>query len=377
MLYELFSAEDVARARRYHRPLYLLLPLDLGLSLGVPAVLAFGPWVFGPLDGLPWWARALLLPALVVLATTLVRLPLAFWRGYVHERAWGFSTQTLAGWAADRAKGLALAVALTAVPLCALVALARALPGAWPAVAAPGAALLVLALVTLAPVALEPLFNRFRPLADEQLAADLRALAARAGVPVRDVLVADASRRTRHTNAYVSGLGRTRRVVVFDTLLERSAPAEIRLLVAHELGHRRYRHVALWAAISMAGAAGLTLALWGLLSWHAVLGAIDASGAGDTRIAPFVLLVVGAAELAGLPLATALSRRCERAADRFSLEVTRDLPAFEAVHRALGVDNLIDLDPPRAVYVLLSTHPTQPERIAAARRWAEAGTVAT
>ncbi len=101
----------------------------------------------------------------------------------------------------------------------AAVGLARAWPSWWPLPAAAGLALAVLALTFVAPVVLEPLFNRFRPLEDERLAGALRALADRAGVPVRDVLVADASRRTTRANAYVSGLGPTRRVVVWDTLL--------------------------------------------------------------------------------------------------------------------------------------------------------------
>src|SRR5204862_2530403 len=133
-------------------------------------------------------------------------------------------------------------------------ALARAFPQAWPLVAAPGAAVIVLVLGLLAPVVLEPVFNRFAPLDDEALSADLRALADRAGVPIRDVLVADASRRTSKENAYVSGLGRTRRVVLYDTLLGRADPPQLRLVVAHELGHRRARHVAKGTLLAMAGA---------------------------------------------------------------------------------------------------------------------------
>src|SRR5207302_8681948 len=129
---------------------------------------------------------------------------------------WGFSTQGAGGWLLDRVKAFAVGVALTSLGVLGLVGLARALPRAWPLVAAPGAALLVFALGLLAPIVLEPLFNRFAPLEDPGLAAELRALAERARVPVRDVLVADASRRTRKANAYVSGIGRTRRVVLFD-----------------------------------------------------------------------------------------------------------------------------------------------------------------
>src|SRR5436190_3462090 len=370
---QLFTPEEVERARRYHRPLYIALLVDTTLGLVVLSLLVFtraGSWLYALVEELPWWGRALLFPILVLAILTLLRLPLAFWRGHLRERRCGFSTQTAQGWLLDRAKGYAVAAVLTAVAVLAFVTLARALPEAWPAAAAPGAALLVLALGFGAPIVLEPLFNRFRPLGDPKLAGELRKLAERAGVPVRDVLVADASRRTRRENAYVSGLGATRRVVLFDNLLNESEPRQVRLVVAHELGHRRARHVERGTLLAMAGAATVVLVLWGLLSWSALLEAIGASGPGDSRVAPFLLLVASVFELIGLPLGPVLSRRWEREADLSSLELTRDPEAFESAHRRLASANLADLEPPRTVYALLFSHPTPPERIAAARAWA-------
>jgi STE24 endopeptidase len=371
--HQLFTPEELERARLYHRPLYIALLVDTTLALVVLSLLVFtrlGSWLYALVEELPWWGRALVFPILVLGVLTLLRLPLSFWRGHVRERGWGFSTQTTRGWLLDRAKGFAIAAVLTAVAVLSFVALARALPSVWPAVAAPGAALFVLALGFVAPIVLEPLFNRFRPLDDPALAGELRALGESAGVPVRDVLVADASRRTRRENAYVSGLGATRRVVLFDNLLEASEPRQIRLVVAHELGHRRARHVERGTLLAMAGAATVVLVLWGLLSWPALLEAIGAFGPGDPRVAPFLLLVVSVFELLGLPLGAALSRRWEREADRSSLELTRDPEAFESAHRRLARANLADLEPPPAVYALLFSHPTPPERIAAARAWA-------
>jgi STE24 endopeptidase len=372
-----FTPDEVERARRYHRPLYIVLLVDTTFGLVALSLLAFtrvGSWLYDVVDELPWWGRAFLFPILVLGALTLLRLPLSFWRGHLRERRWGFSTQTAGGWLLDRAKGFAVAAVLSAVAVLAFVALARALPGAWPAAAAPGAALLVLALGFAGPIVLEPLFNRFRPLGDPALAGQLRALAESAGVPVRDVLVADASRRTRRENAYVSGLGGTRRIVLFDNLLDASEPRQIRLVVAHELGHRRAGHVERGTLLAMAGSAAVVLVLWGLLSWPALLEAIGASGPGDPRVAPFLFLVVGVFEIIGLPLGAALSRRWEREADRSSLELTRDPEAFESAHRRLARANLADLEPPRAVYGLLFSHPTPPERIAAARAWARRAT---
>jgi len=370
---EEFTSEQVDRARRYHGPLYLAALADLVVSLGTLGVLAFGSpgdRVDRALHGLPWWGRALVLSTIVVAVPFVVRLPLSFWRGYLREKAWGFSTQTLRGWVADRLKGFAVGAVLTAIAMVGFVGLARVLPRAWPLAVAPAGAVLVVALSFVAPVLLEPLFNRFSPMADPELSESLRALSRRAGVPVRDVLVADASRRTKKENAYVSGLGRTRGVVVYDTLLSRGGPREVRLVVAHELGHRRLRHVARGTELAVAAMAVAVAVLWLLLRTDAALGAVGASGPGDSRVIPFVFFVATALQVAFLPFESALSRRWESAADRFSLELTGDFEAFVASHRGLELSNLLDLDPPRLVYVLAFSHPTPPERIAAARRWA-------
>ena len=203
---------------------------------------------------------------------------------------------------------------------------------------------------------LEPLFNRFDAARGRPARrAICVALATRAGVPVRDVLVADASRRTRKVNAYVSGIGATRRVVLYDTLLREVPQPELEVVVAHELGHRRARHVAKGTVLAMLGAAAGTLVVWALLP--------DPQ---DPAIAPTLLLISAVLELLALPFEAALSRRWERVADRFSLDVTADREAFRAVHHELALANLGDLDPPRLAYLLLFSHPTAPERIAAA-----------
>jgi STE24 endopeptidase len=372
---EVFAQEQVERSRRYHRPVYVVRLLGIALGLLTFGLLSFSPLgdaLYSPVEDWPWWSAAFAFAALVVLVTWLVQLPLAYWRGYLHEHRWGFSSQTRSAWFVDRLKGLGVSVVLTAVPLLLLIATVHVFPGWWPAVAAAGAALFVLLVGFVAPVLLEPIFNRFDPLPDEELAAELRALADRAGVPVRDVLVADASRRTTKHNAYVSGLGRTRRVVIWDTLLARGEPGAIRLVVAHELGHRRFRHVARWTAIAMALVAAFVVVLWVLLQWESLLDAIGASGPGDPRVIPFVLFLGSVLELAVQPFANAISRHWERDCDRFSLDLTRDPEAYEQTHHLLALENLGDLDPPKAIYLLFASHPTAPERLAAGRAWAAA-----
>jgi STE24 endopeptidase len=361
----------VERARSYHRPLYAVRLAELVLAVAVPGVLAFGQ-ADRLVDGVSWWwLEVIVLSAVVLLVGTLAQLPLSLYR-YRHERRWGFSTQSLRGWAADRLKSVAVGLVLLSAAMLGLIGAARVFPRAWPLVAGAGAAVLVLLLSFVAPVVLEPIFNRFRPLPDERLAGELRGLAERAGVPVRDVLVADASRRTRKHNAYVSGLGRTRRVVLWDTLLERSGEPELKLVVAHELGHRRFRHVAWGTALGMAGAAASVLTLWACLQSEALLDALGLSGPQDPGVVPFAVLLFTALDLAATPLGAALSRRFERTADRFSLELTNDPEAYEATHIGLARENLSDLDPPRLYYLVLHGHPTARERVAAGRAWKKA-----
>jgi STE24 endopeptidase len=138
--------------------------------------------------------------------------------------------------------------------------------------------LLALLLSLLAPPLFERLFNRFEPLADEELARDLRGLSEQAGVPVRTTLVADASRRTTKHNAYVSGLGPTRRLVIYDTLLRDSPVPELRGVVAHELGHRRYGHVARGTALAMLGAGAAVFALRVVFAWDGLVAAAGSDG---------------------------------------------------------------------------------------------------
>jgi Zn-dependent protease with chaperone function len=366
---DLFAPEEIERARAYHRPLYFALGADLVLEGVVLALIVFGPpgdWLAGAVGG-SWWAQTIEWTALVAGVSTLVRLPLSAWRGWLYERRWGFSTQTFRGWLWDRAKGLVVGVAISSLGFVLLLGAIRTWPRAWPAIGAVGAALFVLVLSLAAPLLLERLFNRFWPLPDLELAGELRELSNRAGVPVRTILVADASRRTRKHNAYVSGLGPTRRLVLFDTLLEDAPRGELRGVVAHELGHRRHRHVAAGTALAMGGAAAAVLILWGVLSWNALLSVAGASGPGDPRVVPLVLLTFFVLELVGLPFGSWVSRRWERTADRFAVELTHDGAAMEQMHRRLALANLADLDPPRLLYALLFTHPTPPERIAAAR----------
>jgi STE24 endopeptidase len=366
----LFTVEEIERASAYHRPLYLAVPVRLSIELGILAAACFsglGEALFDPVAGLVWWAEVTVLTASLIAITTLVMLPISFWTGFLRERAWGFATQSAHGYLADRLKGLLVGLLLGCATLLTLVGLARSLPRWWPLAAAAAAAGLVLLLGFLAPLLLEPLFNRFTPLQDEQLAQVLRQLSSDAGIPIEHVLVADASRRTTKQNAYVSGLGHTKRLVLYDTLLNNSDQPELRLVLAHELGHRRARHLAKGAALATVSALAFVLLLWALLQWPALRNALAIDGPGDPRVVPFVLLLATSLQIVSAPFGAAISRRWERTADQLSLQLTADPNTFEQTHRKLARANLADLNPPQLAYLTLFSHPTPAERITAAR----------
>jgi STE24 endopeptidase len=317
---------------------------------------------------------------LAIVATQAVRaavgLPFSL-RAFDQDRRAGLATQRLGGFLRDWAKARAVGLVLVVLPLGALVLGARWQPPGWPLVAAAAAVLLVLALAVAGPVLIEPLFNRFTPLDPGPLRARLLALAAEMEVPVRDVLVADASRRTTRVNAYVSGLGRTRRVVVYDTLLAAAGPAspggadEIALVAAHELAHVRHRDV-LWGTLGAAALAALSvLAAVALSDLEWVRRALGIGGLGDPLAPPGLLLLGAVGGLVVAPVASAISRWAEARADWVSLEVTRDPATAVAVERRLALENRADLRPNRLLLVLFASHPSTMARIAQAWLWAE------
>jgi STE24 endopeptidase len=296
-----------------------------------------------------FWLGLFLFPLLVNLVLDLLRVPTSWWR-HIQDLKFELSHQSARGWLGDHAKGLAVGSVLSLLAFVPLYLLAHWVPGAWWWIAALGAAALVFVLGFLAPVVLEPVFNTFAPLGDPELSERLHSLAVKAGAPVREILVADASRRTSRQNAYVSGIGATRRVVLWDTLLATPAD-EIAVVLAHELGHRVRRHVVVLTAVGMAGAAAFVVVVRLVLP-HPV--------PHDTAA---ILLLAFALELAVQPFLAALSRRFERVADRFSVELTGDRPAYQALHRDLAVTNLADLQPPKWLYYWFASHPTAPERL--------------
>ena len=230
-----------------------------------------------------------------------------------------------------------------------------------------GAAALVVLLSFVFPVLVEPLFNTFTPMPAGPLRDELITMAARDGIPVRDVLVADASRRTTGLNAYVSGLGATRRIVVYDTLLRETPAGEVRSVVAHELGHAKDRDPEVGTLLGAIGAAAAVVALYLVGQSEALLRRAGVDSMGSPRAIGLVVAVVTLAGLVTGPLQSLVSRRVEVRADRHALQLTGNSADFAAMQLRLAAVNIADVHPPRLEYLLFATHPDTVERLAAAR----------
>ncbi|MDQ6729826.1 MAG: M48 family metalloprotease, partial [Actinomycetota bacterium] len=245
-----------------------------------------------------------------------------------------------------------------------VIAVTRRWPRTWWLAAAGGSVGVGAVLAALAPVVLAPIFNDFTPLPEGETRRDVLALADAAGVSVGEVYSVDASRRTTAANAYVTGLGPSKRVVLYDTLLDRYSRDEVRMVVAHELGHVRFRDVprnVAFAAVT-APAAGLAVQqLSGVLTPER----------GSPAALPGLALAAGLVSAPLGMIGNRLSRAVERRADQYSLQLARDSDAFISFERAIALQNLADLAPPRWVTALMASHPPTEERIGAAVAFAQ------
>ena len=295
----------------------------------------------------------------------LIQLPLAFYEGVTLERRYGLSTETTTRWWKDHLKGWGIG---TLFGMCAALAVWGLIgwnPDFWWLWAAATFSLFVVGLAQLAPVLLLPLFYDVKPLERETLAARLAALAERAGAPVLGTFEWRLSDRTRKANAALAGLGRTRRILLSDTLLADYSDDEIEVILAHELAH--HVHHDIWRAIAFETvliALGLYISNLVLTVWS---GSFGATGKGDIATLPLLLLTMGTVSLVLLPLRNALSRSHERRADRYALTMTRNLEAFVTAMKRLAAQNLAEESPSRLVEALFHSHPSISTRISAAR----------
>jgi STE24 endopeptidase len=309
-----------------------------------------------------WWLQAVLAAVGFVVIQTLVGLPFAIWAQHVTD-IYGLTTGDWPRFVADIATGMAVSVVLTSVAMLVLVALARRFVRWWFAIAAGLAAGVVVLSSFVYPVVFEPLFNHFTPLPPGRLRTEIVDLAARSHVRVSDILVADASQRTTAENAYVSGFGATKRVVLYDTLVRSAPRAQTRLVVAHELGHVKHEDVRNGTVEGALAAAAAMCALSVLIRRPRVRRPLRVISMGDPSAVFVVLSIFVLASFLGSPIQQGLSRKIEAHADAYALQLTHDPRTFIAMQKRLALSNLDHLDPNPVLSFWFDSHPTTMQRI--------------
>jgi STE24 endopeptidase len=304
-----------------------------------------------------------------ILAFTLLTLPLDIAGGYIVRRRFGLSTQSFAGWLADRAKSMLLGVIFAILGGEALFLTLAVAPLTWWLWLAALALIVTVLLAQLAPVLFAPLFFPMTPLPEGELRDRLLAMAARAHTRVRGVFVMRMSARTTEGNAAVMGLGPTRRIVVGDTILREYTPAEIEVVLAHELAHQVHRDI--WKGILVQGV--LTLGGLGLvnLGLRAILAQpiTGLHGLTDVAMLPYLSALLGLYAIVTGPLGNTYSRIVEARADAYALDTTHDPTNFISAFHRLANQNLAQLDPNPIVEALFYDHPAIGRRIRMAEMW--------
>jgi len=344
---------------------FLLLVAASGLAA---AFRSASEWLTAWLPSMlaPGAAAALFLVGLVATVQAL-ELPFAWYQSYWLERRYGLSTQILAHWLADHVKAVTASSAVMVAGVWAVYLCMRWWPTAWWLVAATAFTLAMVVLARLAPILLLPVFYRVRPLRRASLSERLLHLAERAGAPVIGVYEWVIAGHTRKANAALAGVGRSRRILLSDTMLDAYTDEEIEVVLAHELAH--HVHHDLWTSmllrtVTLFGGFYLAAATIAVVApWLGLRGPADVAGA------PVLLLVAGGLSFLMLPVGNALSRAQERRADQFALRLTGNPTAFVTAMRRLGQQNLAEDRPSALARWLFYSHPPVRERIAAAEAW--------
>lgn len=365
------TPEQLAEAKRYGHISLVCDLLDKGLDvayLSVAALVLAAPvdrWLAGRITGDTW--RLMAIFVLMTFGHMLVSFPLSVYSGYVVEHRFGLSRLSFAGWLARYAKRISLTVVFGLVIFALLYQLIWWV-GDWWWLAAAGAFFVVSVIFgQLTPVVILPLFYKVDRLDNAELNDRMARLAAGTGLSIQGVYRLGLSQETAKANAMLAGLGRTRRVLMGDTLLDQFTPDEIEVIFAHEIGHHVFRHIrkmiVTGAAFSLVGfwLCGRIMAAWSAANY----GVTDAHQLPPATL-PLLMLSLTAFSLLLEPLQNAISRRYERQCDRYALERTGLRAAYTSAFRKLARLNKDDPDPHPLEVLLFHSHPPISERLAMA-----------
>ncbi len=365
---EVFSPAELSRGAAYSSAQRHLGWASLGVSLVVGLVLgltSLGARSARRLRG-PWWLRALLATLAVLVAGEVATAPFSL-ASRDHALAAGLTSQPFSGWLRDQGLSLLVGWVFAAVLVLLVLGTARRSPRRWPLWTGLAGAVLTVLGSWVYPVVVEPLFNHFTPLADGTLRTRILALGREEGVPVSEVLVADASRRTTTLNAYVSGFGSTRRVVLYDNLVKDVPQRQTLVVVAHELGHAKNHDVLTGTVLGAVGVIFGSGLLGLVLGRRRVREQAGVEDLGQPEAVALILVLATLGSLLVSPVQNTVSRAVEARADRASLEATRDYAGFERMQVRLATRSLSDARPPAWSQFWFGSHPTTVQRIGLAR----------
>ena len=340
---------------------------ESGLSLVLLLILIFtgvSRW-FTTLFHLPSVATAVIFFLVLVIGYEVLTSPLSYYNGFVLPHRYGISTQKLRGWLADLGKGGALSLVFGAAAVAVIYWLLLDFPTLWWLLAW-GAMLVVSILMSIiAPVFLVPLFYKVKPLEDLDLKSRLEQLAQKAGARIHGIFILDFSAKVTSANAALMGIGRTRRIVISDTLIQQYPTQEIEVVTAHEIGHHMDRDlIRLFLFQSAVFLAILKVADWIL---NATVAPLGFNGLADPAALPWLILLFGALSLLLSPLTNSFTRSVERQADEYALTLTQNPESFIDSMTRLTNQNLAVAHPARWEEVLFYDHPSYNNRVAHAR----------
>ncbi len=316
-----------------------------------------------------WLPTLLLVGACYYLAQALIHLPFDVGR-WAHLTAWGMTERPLNAWFAEYGLALAVNAVVEGIVVVGLYLLLRWLPRWWWLAATAGSVGLAVLFALLWPILISPLFNTFTPIGQTKWAdweQPLHRLIKKADVPVREILVMNASSQSKHSNAYFAGFGATQRIVIYDNLLAKNTRQEVESVLAHEIGHWLHAHIVKGIALGALGALVGFYLLARLLKW--AQDALGLSGPSDPAGLPLILLFGFLAMWVAQPLECAVSRHFERQADMMALDLARAPDVFIEAEKKLAIDNIVNVTPPPWNVWLFSTHPPTVERIEMALEW--------
>lgn len=354
------------KAKEYATLRRILFFVNMGLGLAVLLLMLFSGLSLELRKMLESWTdnQWLVVPLYILIfgsVYSLLVLPLEIYGGYYLPRKYGVSHQNFGGWLIDVAKG-ALLASLILLPLIELLYLGlRVSPEWWWLIGGVFYLFFTVVMANLAPVLIMPLFNKFIPLENDELKNRIMALGERTGAKVKGVYTMDFSRRTSTANAFVTGVGNTRRVVLGDTLINNYTPDEVEVVMAHELGH--HVHSDIWRGILLDAVVTLLGFFCANLILQTTLSAFSYRAVGDVAAFPLFVLVMAGFSLLTMPLTNAFSRNRENAADQYALDITGNADAFVSSMKKLANQNLADTDPPAWVIWLFYTHPPIKQRV--------------